>query len=105
MIGSKAKLSCKPFKNSHEEQIKLVSSFDWLDIYRLFDIDEELWELMRGSVFIDSARCDALCFALRERVDMLSEVVNSRRTWTPVDDHHSDVIEDIAYSGKEVLER
>nr|WP_319489294.1 excisionase [uncultured Caproiciproducens sp.] len=105
MIGSKAKLSCKPFKNNHEEQIKLVSSFDWLNLNSLYDIDEELRELMRGSVFIDSARCDALCFALRERVEMLTEVVNTRRTWVPVDDHHSDVTEDTAYSGKENLEQ
>jgi hypothetical protein len=46
-----------------------------------------------------------LCFALRERVDMLLKVVNSRRTWIPVDDHHSDVTEDVAYSGKDDLER
>ena len=105
MIGSKAKLSCKPFKNSHEEQIKLVSSFEWLNLNSLYDIDEELRELMRGSVFIDSARCDALCFALRERVQLLSEVVNTRRTWIPVDDHRSDVTEDTAYSGKDDLER
>ena len=30
MIGDTPKLVCKPFKNTHEEQIKLVSSFDWL---------------------------------------------------------------------------
>ena len=105
MIGSKAKISCKPFKNNHEEQIKLVSSFDWLNLNSLYNIDEELRELVRGSMFIDTARCDALCFALRERVDMLLEVVNSRRTWIPVDDHHSDVTEDVAYSGKDDLER
>lgn len=105
MIGSKAKISCKPFKNNHEEQIKLVSSFDWLNLNALYNIDEELRELMRGSMFIDTARCDALCFALRERVELLSEVVNSRRTWISVDDNHSDVTEDIAYSGKDDLER
>lgn len=60
---------------------------------------------MRGSMFIDIARCDALCFALRERVELLSEVVNTHRTWIPVDDHRSDVAEDTAYSGKEDLER
>lgn len=32
MITGTAKLRCKPFKNTHEEQIKLVNSFDWLDI-------------------------------------------------------------------------
>jgi hypothetical protein len=105
MIGSKAKISCKPFKNNHEEQIKLVSSFDWLNLNSLYDIDDELRELMWVSVFIDSARCDALCFALRERVELLSEVVNTRRIWIPVDDHRSDVTEDTAYSGKDDSQR
>lgn len=48
---------------------------------------------------------DALCFALWERVELLSEVVNTRRTWIPVDDQRSDVAEDTAYSGKDDLER
>ncbi|MFR6333241.1 MAG: hypothetical protein ACLUOI_33695 [Eisenbergiella sp.] len=39
----------KPFKTTHDEQIKLVSSFDWLDIDALAGIDEELRELVKGS--------------------------------------------------------
>ena len=31
MFGS-GQVTCKLFKNSHEEQITLVSSFDWLDL-------------------------------------------------------------------------
>ena len=27
-----SRVTCKPFKNSHEEQINLVSSFDWLNL-------------------------------------------------------------------------
>ncbi|MDD3362675.1 MAG: excisionase [Hespellia sp.] len=85
MIGTKAKISCKPFKSSHEEQIKLVSSFDWLDLNSLSGIEEELRELVRGSLFIDEARCDALCKALKDRVKMLSGIVNSPHNNYPVD--------------------
>lgn len=99
MIGSKAKLSCKPFKNSHEEQIKLVTSFDWLDLNALQGIEEELRELVRGSLFIDKARCDALCTALKGRVDTLTDIVNTQRTVYAVSDCHGDVVEDVAYSG------
>lgn len=98
MIGS-AKLSCKPFKNDHDEQIKLVSSFDWLNLNTLYDIGEELRELVRDSMFIDTARCDALCRELRRRVDMLADVVNSRRMLYPVDNVRNDVQKNIAYSG------
>lgn len=101
MIGSKTKLSCKPFKNSHEEQIKLVTSFDWLDLNALQGIEEELRELVRGSLFIDEARCDALCRALKGRVDALTDIVNTQRTVYAVSDCHDDVKEDVAYSGSE----
>lgn len=101
MIHAGAKIPCKPFKTNHAEQIGLVRSFDWLDLNALYDIDEEFRELTRGSVFIDAARCDALCTALRNRVEMLSEIVNSRTTLFPVDDVRSDVKENVAYSGKD----
>ena len=101
LINAGAKIPCKPFKSDHEEQIRLVGRFDWLDIKALYDIDEELRELVRNSVFIDAARCDALCFALRRRVEMLNELVNSRTTQFFVDDVHSDIRENIAYSGED----
>ncbi|MNC80222.1 hypothetical protein D3C75_1329400 [compost metagenome] len=56
-------------------------------------------ELFRGSLFIDEARCDALCFALQKRIAMLSEVVHSRTSLLWADDRKTDVEEDIAYSG------
>lgn len=98
LINAVAKIPCKPFKSDHEEQIKLVQSFDWLDLNALYDIDEELRELVRNSVFIDTARCDALCFAFRRRVEMLTEFVNSRSTQFFVDDVRSDVKENTAYT-------
>lgn len=101
MIGAKAKLRCKPFKSSHEEQIKLVSSFDWLDLDALYGIDEEFRELVRDSPFIDSARCDALCAALKGRVNALNDIVNSCRTIYSSSDCGGDVTEDISYSGSQ----
>lgn len=98
MIDARAKVGCKPFKNDHEEQIKLVTSFDWLDLNTLYGIDEELRELVRGSLFIDEKRCDALCRALRNRVDMLTDIVNTKRTGYAANDCHGDVKEDIPYS-------
>lgn len=99
MIGPKAKLNCKPFKSSHDEQIKLVTSFDWLDCNALHGIDEELRELVRGSLFIDDARCDALCAGLRGRVKLLAKAVDSRRASVAVDNPGADVAQDLAYSG------
>jgi len=33
--------ACKPFKTSHAEQIKLVSSFDWLDLSKFNSLGDE----------------------------------------------------------------
>lgn len=99
LISSNAKVPCKPFKADHDEQIKLVTSFDWLNFSALKDIDEEFHEILNGSLFIDEARRDTLCFELRRRVEMLSEIANFRTALLPVDDLSKDVSENTAYSG------
>ncbi|MDE7293164.1 MAG: HipA domain-containing protein [Oscillospiraceae bacterium] len=37
---------CKPFKSRHIEQLKLVTSFDWLEFSKLKGIDEEIFGVM-----------------------------------------------------------
>lgn len=102
MIGRTAKLRCKPFKNTHEEQIKLVSFFDWLDISKLNGIEEEFRELVRDSIFIDNTRCDAICKAIKERISSLEKVINdaANKKYYNVADIKGDVKKDISYSGK-----
>lgn len=99
MIG-KMPLVCKPFKTKHDEQIKLVSSFDWLDFSSLKGIDEEFRELVRGSMFIDQARCDAICRGISFRLKKLEEYVNSQTRLYSVDTGE-DVAEDVAYGGQD----
>lgn len=66
---------CKPFKASHGEQIKLVRSFDWLDLSALDGVGAEAREILRDAPAIDEARRDALCAALDRRVALLAEVI------------------------------
>ena len=97
MIGS-GRVTCKPFKNSHEEQIKLVSSFDWLDLSKLYGIEDEWMELTRGSLFLDESRRSAVARALRGRIEWLKKLTT---TWSPgTSGTADDVTEDIKYSGK-----
>lgn len=49
---SEREVVCKPFKNHHAEQIKLVSSLDWIDFDRLSDVDE----LIAGVLSADGAK-------------------------------------------------
>jgi hypothetical protein len=100
-----AKLPCKPFKTSHSEQIKLVTSFDWVNLPALYGIDEEFREIVKDSPFIDPTRCDALCTALRRRVEMLAKVMRKQAKYTAVPEWSSEVQADIAYSVDEEPER
>ena len=50
-----------------------------MDFSRLSDVDEEAKEVMQDSLFIDEARCDAICRSLRKRVESLREFVKKKR--------------------------
>lgn len=78
MVRPSAKLPSKPFKSDHAEQIKLVTDFEWLDFTALRGVDEEFSEILKGSAFIDEARCGVLCHALRRRVELLQEIAGTR---------------------------
>lgn len=99
LIRADGKLTCKPFKQEHNEQIKLVTSFDWLDLSLLDGIEDEVRNVFRGSLFVDEARCHAICQALRWRIERLQEIVHSRHSQSWVNDNSTDVKENIAYSG------
>lgn len=58
-------------------------------------------ELVRGSLFIDGARCDAFCEGLNQRIKMLSDVVSSVKKSVFFDSVQYDVKENIAYSGND----
>lgn len=68
----------KPFRSDHADQIKLVKSFNWLDLTALSDIDEEFREIIKDAPVIDTARSDALCHGLQRRLLLLREYIKSR---------------------------
>lgn len=70
-----------------------------LDFGALSGIEEEFREIVRGSVFIDAARCDALCRGLRGRIDKLEKVALSQRKRVFEEGIRFDVKKDVAYSG------
>lgn len=99
LINACSKAESKPFKSNHDEQIKLVSSFDWLDLKALDGIEDEFHELLKDSIFIDEARRDALCMGLKKRLERLEQVISGQRRAYAVGDQSYDVTEDRAYSG------
>lgn len=105
LIRTDGKLTCKPFKQNHHEQIKLVTSFDWLDLSLLDGIEDEVRNVFHGSLFVDEARCQAICLALRGRIERLQEIIHTFETQARLDDYRSDVKENIAYSGLQKEEK
>lgn len=99
MLGSKAKVNCKPFKSSHEEQIKLVSDFSWLEFSALVGAEEEFRAIVKDSLFIDDARANAICKGIRDRINDLEQISKEEKIKIFVDNQAKDVISNIAYSG------
>lgn len=97
--ASAARMKCKPFKTSHEEQIKLVNSFEWIDWHALDGIEEEFMAITNESLFVDEARRNAIAKALKKRVEMLKEC--ARIPLTSGVDMSYEVHSDIAFSGKQ----
>lgn len=98
ITASASRLKCKPFKMNHEEQIKLVRNFDWIDWQKLKGIEEAFADITRQSLFVDEARRIAIVNALRKRIELLKE--HARIPLTVGVDLKHEVSADIAYSGK-----
>lgn len=94
-----ARITSKPFKTSHEEQIKLVNCFEWIDWPSLSGVEDAFLSITHESLFIDEARQRAIVRALRKRIEMLKN--HACMPYAPGIDLNHDVHSDIAYSGKQ----
>jgi len=72
-VGSAVK--SKPFRNRHEEQIKLVSDFSWLNLSALAGIEEEIKEILATAPLIDEARTNAICAAVEKQIKKLNKLI------------------------------
>ena len=66
-------ISSKPFKKTHNEQIKLVKDFSWRDLDNLNGIESIADEILSQSEYISKARKNVLCNAIKQRVQLLRE--------------------------------
>ncbi len=70
-------ITCKPFKKHHAEQLKLVSSFDWIDFEKLKDVESMITAVLsdeKNGEFIDESRVSAIASAVGGRVQILREI-------------------------------
>lgn len=89
-------IECKPFKKNHGEQLKLVTSFDWVNFDKLQGIEGEIRQVFdQAGDYMDEARKDAIISAFSARCKHL-KALSERQT--PTDDISQDVEQDRAQS-------
>jgi len=96
-ISKQTDITCKPFKKSHDEQIKLVSDFSWIDFDKLADVPDMIMDILTDKAaqdYIDEQRAAAIADTVKKRIDVLQGIAMASY---PVEDTTEwDVEEDIA---------
>ena len=94
-IKSGKNITCKPFKKTHEEQLRLVTSFDWIDFDKLRDCEDEIRDVLAQSRdYLDDERVEAIIGSINKRIDILENMSMIMDEFS--DNTDSDVDEDIA---------
>ncbi len=91
---------CKPFKKTHGEQLKLVSSFDWLDISKLNNIEDEILNVLcedKAVRYVEAERAKAIAAEVRKRIDAL-DVIAANHSSYDVSSTNGDVEDNTAAS-------
>lgn len=71
-MRSERDVICKPFKDRHAEQLRLVSSFDWIDFGKLGKARELILQVFSAEEVrdtIDEARMDAIAAGVERRIE------------------------------------
>lgn len=94
-IKSGKNIVCKPFKKTHEEQLKLVTALDWIDFGKLRACEDEIRELLSQSGdYLDSDRREAIINSINSRIDIIESLSYTMYNYS--DNIENDVDEDTA---------
>lgn len=88
-------ITCKPFKRSHQDQLRLVTSFDWLDLSKLQGIDRDIREVFTGAEeYVDRDRVEAIAVSVNQRIQMLETFILTQQP--QMDSTEDDVEKNVA---------
>lgn len=93
-IHTEKNITCKPFKRRHDEQVKLVTSFDWIDFSKLSDagdIVREVFSDPRAKELISENRKEAIVQMVERHIESLQTIAESH---TPREDSTEDDVEE-----------
>ena len=68
-------LQGKPFKKTHAEQIHLFKDFSWIDLSALDGFEEEADAIFAQSEYLSDSRRNILVNAIRERINLIGELI------------------------------
>lgn len=74
-------MQCKPFKKSHNEQLKLVTTFDWIDFSKLNGIENDISDILsdkKVTEHIDTTRHNAIIDFVTNRIYQLESIAKSK---------------------------
>ena len=88
-------ITCKPFKRTHSDQLRLVTSFDWLDLSKLDGMDQDIRQVFDGAEeYVDRERVEAIITSVHQRIQMLATIALTQHP--QVDSTQNDVEENVA---------
>ena len=90
-IRAEQDIECKPFKKHHEEQLKLVTDFSWIDFDRLSDVKDLITEVLsaeKARDYMDEKRIEAIVTTVARRIERVKKLAQTQRI------SYSDTIED-----------
>lgn len=89
---------CKPFKKHHEEQLKLVSSFDWIDFSKLDDVPDMIVDVLsdeNARDYMEESRIRAIAELTRKRIEYVKKLAESQERSQTID-LNDEVTENVA---------
>ena len=93
-VGTARAIECKPFKKTHHEQLKLVTSFGWIDFDRLRGVEQDIRDILdQAGEYVDESRKTAIISAFSSRLGQLMVLAQVQRQ---EDDVAQDVEQDRA---------
>lgn len=97
-IRAERDVECKPFKKHHLEQLKLVSSFAWIDFERLSDVGDLIAGILTAEgteEYMDEKRIKAIVQTVQRRIEKVRQM-SAAQTELQADTTEDDVEENIA---------
>lgn len=82
MMHDESEVVCKPFRKHHEEQLKLVSSFDWIDFSALSGIGKMITEILsdnNAKGYMEENRIRVIAALTERRIKTLESFAISKK--------------------------